>query len=73
MKTTNPLTVIRKLLLPALLVCMLLCLAACGAKHSIVLEGEIGSQLEYTGEKIVPESLDLHIFTADQPEIDKHI
>jgi hypothetical protein len=30
-------------------------------------------RLEYACEKIVPEPLDLHIFTADQPEIDKHI
>ena len=30
-------------------------------------------RLKYSGKEIVPESLDLHVFIADQSEIDKHI
>ena len=30
-------------------------------------------RLKYTCEEIVPESLDLHVFIADQSEIDKHV
>ena len=31
------------------------------------------SRLKYSGEQIVPEAFDLHIFITDQPEIDQHI
>lgn len=32
-----------------------------------------GGGLEHAGEEVVPKALDLHIFNADQPQIDQHI
>ena len=32
-----------------------------------------GCRLKHTCKEIIPESFDLHIFIADQPEINKHV
>ena len=54
MKMKNPISVMKKVLLLALLAGVLLTFAACGEKNSITLEEEFadGTVIEYTGEKI---------------------
>ncbi len=54
MKTYNPFSVMKKVLLLAVLAGVLLTFAACGGENTITLDGELadGTAIEYTGEKI---------------------